>query len=38
VEEFLSWQRMIEQHGVRGLRVTRLKEYRGDELQPQGAD
>ena len=29
VEEFLSWQRLIEDHGVRGLRVTRLKEYRG---------
>ncbi len=28
VEEFLSWQRLIEEHGERGLRVTRLKEYR----------
>ena len=28
VEEFLSWQRLIEDHGLRGLRVTRLKEYR----------
>lgn len=31
VEEFLSWQRLIEDHGVRGLRVTRLKEYRERE-------
>ena len=29
VEEFLSWQRLIEKHGMRGLRVTRLQEYRG---------
>ncbi|TVQ33333.1 MAG: DUF1153 domain-containing protein [Geminicoccaceae bacterium] len=27
-EEFLSWQRMIERHGVAGLRVTRLQRYR----------
>lgn len=33
VEEFLSWQRLIEQHGERGLRVTRLKDYR-----PTGTD
>ncbi|MEX0759232.1 MAG: DUF1153 domain-containing protein, partial [Tistlia sp.] len=28
VEEFLSWQRMIESHGLRGLRTTRLQHYR----------
>lgn len=28
VEEFLSWQRLIDEHGVRALRVTRLQEYR----------
>lgn len=28
VEEFLSWQRLIDRHGVRGLRATRLQEYR----------
>lgn len=28
VEEFLSWQRLIDAHGPRGLRVTRLQEYR----------
>lgn len=27
-EEFQSWQRLIERHGTRGLRTTRLKEYR----------
>jgi len=28
VEEFLSWQRLVDRHGVRGLRVTRLQDYR----------
>ncbi|MBI1246198.1 MAG: DUF1153 domain-containing protein [Alphaproteobacteria bacterium] len=27
-EEFNSWQRLIDRHGPRGLRATRLKEYR----------
>jgi hypothetical protein len=29
VEEFLSWQRLIERHGLPGLRATRLQDYRG---------
>lgn len=28
MEEFLSWQALIDKHGVRGLRTTKLKEYR----------
>ncbi|HWK43268.1 MAG TPA: DUF1153 domain-containing protein [Stellaceae bacterium] len=28
MEEFLSWQRLIESHGVPGLRATRLQDYR----------
>lgn len=28
-EEFLAWERTIVRHGVAGLRVTRLKSYRG---------
>ncbi|WP_375595063.1 DUF1153 domain-containing protein [Algihabitans albus] len=28
VEEFISWQRLIDRHGVRGLRTTRLQDYR----------
>ncbi len=28
MEEFLSWQALIEKHGVRGLRTTRLQQYR----------
>lgn len=27
-EEFNSWQTMVERHGVRGLRVTKLQDYR----------
>lgn len=30
VEEYLSWQRLIDRHGVLGLRTTRLQEYRAD--------
>ncbi|MCZ4280522.1 DUF1153 domain-containing protein [Kiloniella laminariae] len=30
LEEFLSWQRLIENHGLRGLRTTRLQQYRND--------
>ncbi|MEF2074853.1 DUF1153 domain-containing protein [Consotaella aegiceratis] len=28
VEEFLSWQASIDQHGLAGLRTTQLQEYR----------
>lgn len=28
MEEFLSWQRLIERHGLAGLRATRLQDYR----------
>ena len=31
VEEFLSWQRLIDKHGMRGLRTTRLQQYRHDQ-------
>ena len=34
-EEFLSWQRLIERHGLRGLRTTRLQKYRHSD-KPQG--
>ena len=27
-EELRSWQRLIDRHGVRGLRTTRLQQYR----------
>lgn len=32
-EEFQSWQRAIEQHGLPGLRTTRLQEYRPGTLK-----
>ncbi|AQS41187.1 MAG: Hypothetical protein BHV28_04750 [Candidatus Tokpelaia hoelldobleri] len=28
VEEFLSWQISIDQHGLAGLRTTRIQQYR----------
>ncbi len=28
IEEFLSWKRLLDEHGLRGLRATRLREYR----------
>ena len=28
VEEFLSWQYSIDQHGLAGLRTTRIQQYR----------
>jgi hypothetical protein len=38
VEEFLSWQRSIDRHGLRGLRTTRLQDYRASEPPPPHAD
>jgi hypothetical protein len=29
VEEFLNWQRLVDAHGVAGLRVTQAQRYRG---------
>jgi hypothetical protein len=29
IDEFLSWQRLMETHGVRGLRATKVQNYRG---------
>ncbi|TNE36337.1 MAG: DUF1153 domain-containing protein [Alphaproteobacteria bacterium] len=31
VEEFLSWQKAIDKHGLPGLRTTRIQEYRPQE-------
>lgn len=28
LDEFLSWNRLFSDHGVKGLRTTRIKEYR----------
>ncbi len=29
VEEYLTWQRLIDAHGLRGLRATKTQDYRG---------
>lgn len=29
IDEFRSWQRLLDSHGLDGLRATRLKKYRG---------
>ena len=36
VEEFLSWQALIDKHGMRGLRTTKLKEYRRRKMADGG--
>jgi hypothetical protein len=36
VEEYLTWERAIEKHGLPGLRVTRIQEYRAGP-SPAGA-
>jgi len=38
VEEFSSWERLIDRHGVRGLRTTRLQQYREATREPAGND
>ena len=30
-DEFHSWEQMVHRHGVRGLRVTRLQQYRSGD-------
>ncbi len=37
LEEFISWQRLIDRHGPRGLRATRLQEYRAVEADRKTA-
>jgi hypothetical protein len=34
VEEFLSWQRTVERHGVPGLRITYAQNYRQQAVRP----
>jgi hypothetical protein len=35
IEEFESWQTLIEAHGIRGLRATRIQHYRPNWTAPQ---
>ncbi len=37
LEEFQSWQRAIEEHGLPGLRTTRLQDYRPGTLRAPAA-
>lgn len=34
IDEFRSWQRLLERHGVQGLRTTKIKKYRRPASQP----
>jgi hypothetical protein len=38
VEEFLSWQRSIDRHGLRGLRTTRIQDYRVSDQPLRGSN
>jgi len=33
LDEFLSWQHLIDRHGMRGLRATRIQEYRAHHVE-----
>lgn len=33
VEEFLNWQELIDRHGVRALRATKVKDYRAKQKE-----
>ncbi len=35
IEEFLSWQRLIDRHGIGGLRATRVQQYREDSSETE---
>ena len=37
-EEFLSWQAQVDRNGLKGLRATRIQEYRGSGPRPHGHD
>lgn len=38
MEEFLSWQRAIDKHGILGLRTTRIKVYRQAGMAAESAE
>lgn len=38
VEEFLSWEKLIERHGIGALRTTRLQRYRHPASNGQAAE
>lgn len=38
LDEFASWQRMFDRHGLAGLRTTRIQTYRAAEQQAVPAE
>jgi hypothetical protein len=36
-EEFLSWERLLDEHGLRGLRATHQQKYRQQAQVPEDA-
>jgi hypothetical protein len=38
VEEFVDWQHLIDRHGLAGLRVTRVQQYRHEQAAGLEAD
>ncbi len=34
IDEFRSWQRLFDNHGMRGLRTTKINKYRGSSTNP----
>jgi len=34
IDEFRSWQRLLDSHGMRGLRTTKANKYRGSSPNP----
>jgi hypothetical protein len=38
IEEFISWKRLLDEHGLRGLRATRLQEYRHGASKASGSN
>ena len=33
LEEFMSWQSLVDRHGPRGLRATRVQQYRPSQMR-----
>jgi Protein of unknown function (DUF1153) len=36
IDEFLSWHRQVEQHGLAGLRTTKIQNYRANNRPAHG--
>lgn len=38
VDEFMCWKRLLDDYGIKGLRTTRIKEYRTKDRDREGAE